>query len=103
MRKILIIGSGKSTSYLLKYLLEKSVSENLLFTVGDINTNNAEILINNHQNAKAIKLDVFDKDSRTRVPLKMPTLWYLCFLLVFIWKLQMIAYFIKNIWLRYHM
>lgn len=66
MRKILIIGSGKSTSYLLKYLLEKSVSENLLITVGDINTNNAEILINNHQNAKAIKLDVFDEDSRTR-------------------------------------
>lgn len=61
MRKILIIGSGKSTSYLLKYLLEKSVSENLLFTVGDINTNNAEILINNHQNAKAIKLDVLIK------------------------------------------
>jgi saccharopine dehydrogenase-like NADP-dependent oxidoreductase len=66
MRKILIIGSGKSTSYLLKYLLEKSVSENLLITVGDINTNNAEILINNHHNAKAIKLDVFDEDSRTR-------------------------------------
>lgn len=66
MRKILIIGSGKSTSYLLKYLLDKSVSENLFITVGDINIEHAKNVINNHENAKAIKLDVFDEDSRIK-------------------------------------
>jgi len=66
MRKILIIGSGKSTSYLLKYLLDKSVSENLFITVGDINIEHAKNVINNHENAKAIKLDVFDEASRTK-------------------------------------
>jgi saccharopine dehydrogenase-like NADP-dependent oxidoreductase len=64
MRKILVIGSGKSTSYLLKYLLDKSVSENLFITVADINTENANKLIANHHNAKALALDVFNDKSR---------------------------------------
>ena len=64
MRKILIIGSGKSTAYLLKYLLDKSVSENLFISVGDINIENAKKLIGNHKNAEAITLDVFDETSR---------------------------------------
>ena len=60
MRKILVIGSGKSTSYLLKYLLDKSNSEKLFITVGDINIENAKIIIGKHQNAKAIILDGFN-------------------------------------------
>jgi len=66
MRKILVIGSGKSASYLIKYLLEKSVSENLHVIVGDINVVNAEKLIGSHQNAEAIVLDVFDQVSREK-------------------------------------
>ena len=66
MRKILIIGSGKSTSYLLKYLLDKSITENLFITVGDLNINQAKTLIGNHENAKTIKLDVFDDTSRSQ-------------------------------------
>ncbi|MEP1488211.1 MAG: saccharopine dehydrogenase C-terminal domain-containing protein [Algibacter sp.] len=64
MRKILVIGSGKSTSYLLKYLLDKAASENLFITVGDINLNNAKKLIDNNINAQAIVLDVFQENSR---------------------------------------
>ena len=64
MRKILVIGSGKSTSYLIKYLLDKSTSENLHITIGDINIENAKKLIENHENATAITLDVFDETSR---------------------------------------
>ncbi|WP_417195110.1 saccharopine dehydrogenase family protein [Bizionia sp.] len=64
MRKILLIGAGKSASYLIKYLLEKSHEENLLIIVGDVNFTNAKKLINNHENAQAIMLDVFDKESR---------------------------------------
>jgi saccharopine dehydrogenase (NAD+, L-glutamate forming) len=64
MRKILVIGSGKSTSYLLKYLLDKSIEEELHIIVGDINIQNAKKLIDGHENANAITLDVFDKSSR---------------------------------------
>ncbi len=64
MRNILVIGSGKSTSYLIKYLLDKSETENLFITIGDININHASKIINNHIRAKAIILDIFDIDSR---------------------------------------
>ena len=64
MRNILVIGSGKSTSYLIKYLLDKSNSENLHITVGDLDIENATKLIGNHDNATAIALDVFNEQSR---------------------------------------
>lgn len=64
MRHILVIGSGKSTSYLFKYLLEQSETENLHITVGDLDIENAKKMIGNHKNATAITLDVFDKNSR---------------------------------------
>ena len=66
MRKILLIGSGKSTSYLLKYLLDKSTSENLFITVGDLNLDAAKKLIGNHQNAEVILLDIFNETSRKK-------------------------------------
>ncbi|QXP60335.1 saccharopine dehydrogenase family protein [Olleya sp. HaHaR_3_96] len=64
MRKILVIGSGKSTSYLIKYLLDKSTTENLQITVGDLNIESAKKMIGTHANASAITLDVFDANSR---------------------------------------
>ncbi len=64
MKNILIIGAGKSSSALIKYLLDKSNEESLFLTIGDISTDNAKNLINNHKNAKAIVLDVFDKEQR---------------------------------------
>ncbi len=66
MRKILIIGSGKSSSYLIKYLLDKSESERLYITVGDLSLGSAKKLIGDHPNANAIPLDVFDKSSRNQ-------------------------------------
>ena len=45
MKNILIIGAGKSSSYLIKYLLEKSNNENLRLTIGDICTENADLMI----------------------------------------------------------
>ena len=64
MRNILIIGAGKSASYLIKYFLDKSISENLNITIGDLVISNAEKLIENHANANALKLDIFDKAAR---------------------------------------
>jgi len=64
MKNILIIGAGKSSAALIKYLLDKSIKEKLQLTIGDISTKNAEKFINKHQNANAIVLDVFDKKQR---------------------------------------
>ncbi|WP_299097258.1 saccharopine dehydrogenase family protein [Winogradskyella sp.] len=65
MRKILIIGAGKSSSYLIKYLLDKSQSENLQITIGDLNVENAKKLVSNHANVNIIHLDVFNSESRS--------------------------------------
>jgi len=65
MRKILIIGAGKSASYLIKYLLDKSQSENLHITIGDLNTENARKLVGDQSNTDVIHLDVFNAESRT--------------------------------------
>ena len=64
MKNILIIGAGKSSAALIKYLLDKSEKEDLQLTIGDIATTNAKKLINKHPNATAIVLDVFDKNQR---------------------------------------
>ena len=65
MRNILIIGSGKSTSYLIKYLLDKSETEQLHITIGDLDIEAAKKMTQNHKNATAIALDVFDAESRS--------------------------------------
>jgi saccharopine dehydrogenase-like NADP-dependent oxidoreductase len=66
MRNILIIGAGKSASYLIKYFLDKSQTENLHITVGDINVENAKKLVGDHPNASAIFLDVFNEENRKK-------------------------------------
>jgi len=66
MKNILIIGAGKSSSSLIKYLLEKSNKENLMLTIGDISTENALKLIDNHKNAEAIQLDILDNIQREK-------------------------------------
>lgn len=65
MRKILVIGSGKSSSYLIKYFLDKIESENLQITIGDIHIENTKKLIDGHKDAHAVVLDIFDHESRT--------------------------------------
>ncbi len=64
MRKILVIGAGKSTAVLIRYFQEKSTSQNLHITIGDVSYENAKKLQADHPNTDAIVLDVFDKDSR---------------------------------------
>lgn len=64
MRKILIIGAGKSTSYLIKYLLDKSYEEDFHIIVADKSISHARKLIGNHENGQAIMLDISDKHAR---------------------------------------
>ena len=64
MRNVLIIGAGRSASSLIKYLLGKSESENLHLTIGDLSLALAQKKTNNHKNATAIALDIFDANQR---------------------------------------
>lgn len=66
MRKILVIGAGKSTSYLLDYLLGKSETENLEITIGDINPAAISSSIANHKNCSVIELDIFEENARQK-------------------------------------
>ena len=64
MRKILIIGAGRSASSLIKYLLDKSEIENLFVTIGDLSEELAKKKTGNHKNSRAISFDVFNGDQR---------------------------------------
>ncbi len=64
MRKILIIGAGKSTSQLIDYLISKAEKEDLQLIVADKMIENAERLVANQPRAKAIKLDIFEESQR---------------------------------------
>jgi saccharopine dehydrogenase-like NADP-dependent oxidoreductase len=64
MRQILVIGAGKSTSVLIKYLLDKSKEENLFITIGDIDLQLANRIADGHPRCKALLLNIFEKESR---------------------------------------
>lgn len=64
MRKILIIGAGRSASSLIQYLLHKSTAEQLHLTIGDLSLELAQRKTNNHPNATAIALDIHNVSQR---------------------------------------
>ena len=65
MRTILIIGAGRSASSLIQYLLNKSDQENLRLIIGDLSLASAQKKTNNHPNATAMALDIFDQNQRS--------------------------------------
>jgi len=64
MKNILIIGAGRSASSLIDYLLNKSVSENLHLTIGDLSLELAQRKTKGHANATAIAFDIFNEQQR---------------------------------------
>ncbi len=66
MRTILIIGAGRSASSLIQYLLNKSIDEDLHLIIGDLLLESAQKKTNNHPNATAISLDIFDENGRKK-------------------------------------
>jgi saccharopine dehydrogenase-like NADP-dependent oxidoreductase len=64
MRKVLVIGAGRSASSLIKYLLDKSDLENLHVIVADKQIASAQKMTMNHKNSEAIALDIFDEANR---------------------------------------
>jgi saccharopine dehydrogenase-like NADP-dependent oxidoreductase len=64
LRKILVVGAGKSTSYLLDYLLEKAESEKLHITIGDLRPEHISDPVKNHPRCTVVTLDVFQEEQR---------------------------------------
>ncbi len=64
VRNILVLGAGKSTSYLLDYFLEKSEGEQLHLTIGDLNPGAIAAEVRNHRNCSVLQLDIFDDTAR---------------------------------------
>ncbi|RTY89452.1 saccharopine dehydrogenase [Flavobacterium sp. RSP46] len=66
MRTILIIGAGRSASSLIQYLLDKSEKERLHLVIGDLSLALAQRKTNDHKNATAISLDIYDNEQRKK-------------------------------------
>ncbi len=59
MRKVLIVGAGKSSPFLIKYLIQNSVAENLFILIADANPQNLKT-INENERCKTILFDIND-------------------------------------------
>ena len=67
-RNVLIVGAGKSTSYLLDYFLQHAASEKLLITVADLMADQLPQRIKTHPACQVITLDVLsDKERRSTI------------------------------------
>jgi len=64
MSSILIIGAGRSSSALIRYLLKHSENHSWKIIVADANLLLAQKKVDNHPNGLAVQLDIFDKDER---------------------------------------
>ena len=63
MRRILLLGAGKSSGYLIRFLLDKSVSENLFITVAGLDVNEMLAKTQHHPRTAIEILDVNHKES----------------------------------------
>ena len=66
MKKIAILGAGRSSSSLIRYLLDQAKQNNWLLRVCDMDLQMAESKISNHNHAEAAQFDVFDKEQVKR-------------------------------------
>lgn len=64
MKKILIAGAGKSSSALIKYLLDQSVENNWKVTIIDSNLDTIRAKTENHENAIPLAIDIMDVNLR---------------------------------------
>ncbi|GLU43539.1 saccharopine dehydrogenase family protein [Allomuricauda sp. NBRC 101325] len=66
VRTILVIGAGKSTSYLLDYFLKKSNAEQLHIKIGDLHPEHIPTIFSDHPNCTVFALDIFNDESRKK-------------------------------------
>lgn len=64
IKHILIIGAGRSSSSMIDYLLQKSITLNLFITVCDQSYDLAVSKVHSHANAQALALEIHDTNKR---------------------------------------
>jgi saccharopine dehydrogenase-like NADP-dependent oxidoreductase len=64
MKKILVLGAGRTSTFLIKYFLENSEKENWFVTVADVLLQNSEDKVGLHPRGKAIQLDIYNDSQR---------------------------------------
>lgn len=64
MKRILILGAGQSTGYLVDYLLKRSQEKEYFLTVCDRNLELAQNMVGDHSNAQALLFDANDATTR---------------------------------------
>ncbi|MDX5419656.1 MAG: saccharopine dehydrogenase NADP-binding domain-containing protein [Hymenobacteraceae bacterium] len=64
MKRILLLGAGRSASSLIQYLLQNAPSENWQITIGDINVDHLQARISQLDFAEAIVFNVHDEAQR---------------------------------------
>ena len=65
MRNILIVGAGKSSPYLIKYLLDKSQKEELLIHIADLDTNHLK-KYQKYENCKLSPINISNEKERDK-------------------------------------
>ena len=66
MKKILIFGAGRSSSSLIKYLLDSANKENWFITVLDSNLKSAKEKVGKHPNAECFAIDASNQEIRLK-------------------------------------
>lgn len=66
MKRIFVIGAGRSTTTMIQYLLDHAELEDWMVTVGDLDLELAKHKIGEHPRGRAIHFDAFDDESRRR-------------------------------------
>ncbi|MEM7040068.1 MAG: saccharopine dehydrogenase C-terminal domain-containing protein, partial [Bacteroidota bacterium] len=66
MKKILIIGAGRSATTMIKYLLDHAEQEDWMVTVADFNEALAVEKVGGHVRGRALKFDVYDEALRKK-------------------------------------
>lgn len=66
MKRIFVIGAGRSTTDMIQYLLDHSEAEDWEVVVGDLHLESAEEKVAGHPRGKAILFDAFDEESRRK-------------------------------------
>ena len=72
MKKILVIGAGRSSTSLIKYLLDNSSKENWSVTVVDFDFDLANKKINNHPYGTSSKLDANNIEEKPIARIHLP-------------------------------
>ena len=64
MKKILVVGAGRTATSLISYLIKQAEKQNWQITVADHSLESAEHKTSGHPKTRAICFDVFDVNQR---------------------------------------